>query len=263
MRSVHAAFFLAVVLGLSSCATVRHKSALPALERGGHWKLLFQDEFDGKELDSAKWNVLGDHARRDGFWLKKDAYLDAKGHLVIRTSYDGEKYGSGAVNTSKKFEHAYGYYEARCKLPKEVGHWGAFWLMGSMGTTENGGRDGAEIDIMEYPWRDGKIQQTIHWDGYKEAHKMEGFQPVVPGVTEGFHTFGLWWTPEEYVFYVDGQETWRTSAGGVCELPRYIKLTDEVGEWGGDIKEAALPDYFIVDYVRVYEIGEGNEGHGR
>ncbi|HOX56693.1 MAG TPA: hypothetical protein P5205_07570 [Candidatus Paceibacterota bacterium] len=61
------------------------------------------------------------------------------------------------------------------------------------------------------------------------------------------------WLPAEYVFYVDGQEIWRTSAGGVSQVPEFIKLTEEIGAWGGDIRKAKLPDYFEVDYVRVYE----------
>ena len=75
-------------------------------------------------------------------------------------------------------------------------------------------------------------------------------------VMEGFHTFSLLWTPTEYVFYVDGKETWRTKAGGVCQVPLYIKLSDEVGDWAGDIKKVKLPDEFLVDYVRVYDLVE-------
>lgn len=71
---------------------------------------------------------------------------------------------------------------------------------------------------------------------------------------QGYYTFGLLWTPDEYVFYVDGRETWRTSAGGVSQVPEYIKLSEEIGPWGGDIKKANLPDYFIVDHVRVYDV---------
>ena len=29
---------------------------------------------------------------------------------------------------------------------------------------------------------------------------------------------------------------------------------DEIGDWGGDIKSATLPDRFQVDYVRVYDL---------
>jgi hypothetical protein len=33
----------------------------------------------------------------------------------------------------------------------------------------------------------------------------------------------------------------------------YIKLSDEIGDWAGDISKAKLPDRFLVDYVRVYD----------
>jgi hypothetical protein len=60
--------------------------------------------------------------------------------------------------------------------------------------------------------------------------------------------------PEQYVFCVDGKETWRTKAGGVCQVPVYILLSDEIGKWAGDITKAKLPDKFLVDYVRVYDL---------
>ena len=78
----------------------------------------------------------------------------------------------------------------------------------------------------------------------------------MPELTEGFHNYGLLWTPEEYVFYVDGKEVWRSKAGGVSQVPEYLKLTEEIGDWAGDIRKANLPDYFEVDYVRVYELSK-------
>ena len=47
---------------------------------------------------------------------------------------------------------------------------------------------------------------------------------------------------------------WRTDAGGVCQVPLYIKLSDEIGKWAGDITKVKLPDRFLVDYVRVYDL---------
>jgi hypothetical protein len=40
------------------------------------------------------------------------------------------------------------------------------------------------------------------------------------------------------------------------DIPEYIKLSDEIGNWGGDIQKAKLPDQFLVDYVRVYDLVE-------
>jgi hypothetical protein len=31
-------------------------------------------------------------------------------------------------------------------------------------------------------------------------------------------------------------------------------LSDEIGNWAGDIKQAKLPDAFLVDCVRVYDL---------
>lgn len=111
-----------------------------------------------------------------------------------------------------------------------------------VGKVGNEGRDGTEIDIMEKPWLDDRINYALHWDGYGKDHKSKGTVVKVPGVMEGWHTFGLCWKADEYVFYVDGKETWRTNAGGVSQVPEYIKLSDEIGDWAGDIKKAELPD---------------------
>ena len=231
---------------------------LPAAPSGKSWKLVWHDEFDGQKLDESKWNRLGDHKRRDGWWIKEDAYLNGKGSLVLRTRQDGNRYTCGAVNTSEKFEHSFGYYEARCKMPREPGHWPAFWIMSAgVNTVGNEGRDGTEIDIVEVPWRDGRLTCNLHWDGYGKDHKHVGKEFKRPEIMNGWHTYGLLWMPEEYVFYVDGQELWRSKGGGVSQVPEFIKFTEEIGKWGGDIKKAALPDYFEVDYVRVYDLLTG------
>ncbi len=230
---------------------------LPPAPPGKTWKLVWHDEFDGRKLDETKWDVPPDRRRRDAFWMRKAISLDGQGHLVISTLAEDGKYIDGCVRTLGKFEHTFGYYVARAKFQSQPGHWTAFWLMGrGVGSIGDEGRDGTEIDIMEKPWLDDRVQHTLHWDGYGRDHRSEGKVVKVPGVMDGFHTFALLWTPKEYVFFVDGKETWRTRAGGVCQAPLYIKLSDEVGDWGGDIAKAKLPDRFLVDYVRVYDLVE-------
>lgn len=230
------------------------EDSLPRPPQGKAWKLVWHDEFDGRKLDETKWDVP-EGRRRDGWWSRKAISLDGKGHLLISTLKENGKYLDGCVRTRGKYEHAHGYYVARIRLQEQPGHWSAFWMWGP-GVTKVGdeGRDGTEIDIMEKPWLDDRVQQTLHWDGYGKQHKSKGKVAKVPGVMKGFHTFALWWKPDQYVFYVDGKPTWRTSAGGVCQVPLYIKLSDEIGKWGGDVSRAKLPDRFVVDYVRVYDL---------
>jgi beta-glucanase (GH16 family) len=252
----------AILLGFAASSpsfaqTEPPKDCLPPVPAGKEWKMIWHDEFDGSKLDEAKWNRLGDYTRKGGWWLKEDAYLSGKGTLILRTKKDGDRFTCGALDSRGKFEHAFGYYVARLKMPKQPGHWPAFWLQTtSMTKVGDEGRDGTEIDIVEIPWRDGKITFNLHWDGYGKDHKTAGTATKLPALTEGFHDYGLLWTPEEYVFYVDGKEVWRTKAGGVSQVPEFLKLTDEIGEWGGDIKKADLPDYCEVEYVRVYEMSK-------
>lgn len=231
------------------------RSELPAPPAGKTWKLVWGDEFDGTTLDETKWDVPPDAVRRDGWWMRQAIQLDGQGHLVMRTIEADGKLVDGCVRTLGRFERAYGLYVARIRLQRQPGHWPAFWLMGrTVGRVGDEGRDGTEIDIMEKPWLDDRVNHALHWDGYGREHKSDKKVATVPGLMHGFHTYALWWSPEEYVFHVDGQVTWRTQAGGVCQAPLYIKLSDEIGKWGGDIRRAKLPDEFLVDYVRVYDL---------
>ena len=121
-----------------------------------------------------------------------------------------------------------------------------------------GGVNGTEIDIYESPfYNERKIQHTLNWDGYGAAHKYEG-SIVDADVYDGkYHTFGLLWTEDEYVYYIDGIETWRTDAQkamGTCETPLYMKITAEMGSWTpDDINPANFPDHIKVDYVKTYK----------
>jgi len=230
---------------------------LPAIPKGKKWQLIWSDEFNGTKIDRTKWeNRLG--KRRDGYWVKEDAYLDGNGNLIIRTKKDGDRYTSGAIQTYRKFEHNFGYWVARCKFHTQQGHWPAFWLRYI--PPDKGGY-GTEIDIMEKPWpKENKINQALHWDRPGEKLKSRSTKVVMPGLSEGWHTFGLHWKPDEFVFYVDGKESWRISEESFSQAPAFMEFTDEIGKWGGgDIRKAKLPDYFTVDYVRVYDMVDAPE----
>ena len=253
---------LTTLAATATAAPLLPPDALPPPPEGQEWKLAWHDEFNGTELDETKWDVP-ECKRREAWWSRKAVALDGKGNLAVKTLREGDTYYNACVRTKGKYEKAFGYFVARIRLQKSAGHWTAFWMYGKGVTSVgNGGRDGTEIDIMEKPWMDDRVQQTLHWDGYGKQHRSKGNVPTVPGVMKGFHTFALLWTPDEYVFYVDGKETWRTKAGGVCQVPLYLKLSDEAQfkGWAGDVRKADLPDEFLTDYVRVYDLLDKKTG---
>ncbi|OEJ98477.1 hypothetical protein A8C32_04485 [Flavivirga aquatica] len=239
--------------------------------------LVWSDEFNGTgSPDPDKWEQMEYNRRQnsngpDGWWDRDDVYLDGNGNLVIRVrkinnrnnDNDPYDYSVGAVRTKGIFEKKFGRFEIKCQLPTEQGWWVAFWMMqGNVGSIGNGGVDGMEVDIMEaWGWTD-KINHAFHWDGYGSAHKVKGKESVVSGIRDGFHTYTLDWYPDKYIFYIDGVETWRNIGGGVCQFPGYIKVTGEIStenwaigdNWSKNPATAQYPDYFIVDYVRVYDL---------
>ena len=273
-------FFLASMMVLTSRAEITKYSPAENLKDSisNEPKLIWSDEFDGNGIpDATKWD-RPEYNRRpnakgpDGYWSKEDSFLDGKGNLVIRVrkidnkNNDGDPYdySVGAVRTLGKFKQLYGRFDIRCQLPKQQGWWVAFWMMqGNVGSEANAGVDGSEVDIMEaFGWTN-KINHAVHYDGYGTAHKSVGKNELIPGIREGFHTYSLEWYPEKYVFFVDGKEMWRSNGGGVCNQPGYIKVTGEISTedwainsyWSNDPAKATYPDSFMVDYVRVYEIG--------
>jgi len=231
--------------------------------KGAAWKQTFADEFGGKTISGDKWVVRHNNraCRVNNFWHRECAKLDGSGHLrmIIRKSPGKpDWHDTSCIETKGKFEQRFGYFEIRAKMQTQEGFWSAFWAMPApphrIACIESGGMDGMELDIFEKNTLADSIVHNLHWNGYGEHHKSDGHRSTIAGVTNGFHTFSLLWTPDKYTFYVDGKETWRSDAGGVSQVPVYLLISSETGDWGGDIKKATLPDEWLVDYVRAWQL---------
>ena len=222
------------------------------------YKLAWADEFDGKELDGTKWDYRQLGPRRKAVNVKDTVALDGQGHLVLTTRLVGNEIHTAMIGTAGKFETVYGYFECRVKMQKSHGHWSAFWLQSpTFGKTVGDLKaSGTEIDIYEcFRSRENWVSSNLHWDGYGKQHKHVGSGHLtIPNLTEGYHTFGLEWTPEGYTLYIDGKQRWQ-SAKAVSHAKEYIILSLEVGPKQERIlrQEADFSDSAIFDYVRVYK----------
>lgn len=220
------------------------------------YQMVWNDEFNGTTVDLSKWNFRAEGTVRNyGTVSRQTISLDGKGNVSIKVTKDATgKYYIGELGTQGIFETTYGYFECRALMNKQYGPHVAFWLqsptVGMVGDVE---KNGTEIDIFEYHRKTPEtVYHNLHWDGYGTDHKTIGNKITYPEISSGFHIFGLEWNENEYVFYVDGKETWRTSIA-VSHRSEYMILSTELTGWGGDPSTGNFPDEVIFDYVRVYQ----------
>ena len=115
---------------------------------------------------------------------------------------------------------------------------------------------GIEMDIMECinPDREN-VSQTTHWYDKKNSFSGGTRARHVPGLSKGFHTFSLEWTPEELIFRIDGVESWRVNAKEhpIPGTPHHVILSFGA-KWREVLKKPAdFSSTYTVDYVRVYQ----------
>ncbi len=258
----------------------------------GNWELVWADEFDGQELDRAKWDYrLHMMGQRWMSWTDQGVHLDGNSNAVftllqeegkpvcsqLQTGYNymdapatrdfeinttdsgGEKlrWKIGKLRESM-YLHGPGYYECRCRLQQKLGWWTAFWIQSPViGCDLDPQVSGVEIDIME-SFKPGKIAgHNVFARGYGEdlmRYKVGGMEGLS---TEEFHRFGVLWDETGYTFYVDGVED-----GKITQLltarPEFILISTEVRGYRKTFQpepEAwdAIGDTFLVDHVRVFE----------
>lgn len=219
------------------------------------YQLYWQDDFNGGKLDTTKWHIRGIGARATGYVAEEAVTID-KGYLKLHAIKRNDSMFIGAVGTQHAFMTTYGYFECRAQLQRSPGVWGAFWLQ-SPGLS--GGDDpavyGAEIDIMECFRKLGAdiVSHNVHWGPYGAGqHTTRGMQSYLKGVGDGFHLFALEWTPEKYIFYVDGYKFYEVTQG-ISKTDEYIILSMELPNEIKDLSKTKFPDVFIVDYVKVYK----------
>ncbi len=231
------------------------------LPEGKEWKLVWSDEFDGKELDRTKWDFrLNFWGKRFAAYTDEGVVLDGNSNLEIHIVEKDGEFASAQLQTATnvfdylnrenpsggffddapfwpfnelpepKFLHSYGYYEVRCKLQQQPGWWSAFWLQAQTPglSASNPEYCGIEVDIMENFKRDGEVTSGMFYGNYTDKHRTDARVTYkVEDTEDGFHRFGCHWGKDGYVFYCDGKETARSQNGDVSRIPQFILLTTE------------------------------------
>jgi beta-glucanase (GH16 family) len=206
------------------------------------WKLVWNDEFDGPEIDRKKWdfdigngNIPGWGNNELEYYTDRpeNAYIkDGMLHIQARKeAFKNFKYTSARLKTRKEdksslFAKLYGRFEFRAKVSTGKGIWPALWLL-PQDEKYKGWAASGEIDILEARGQEpGKVLGTLHYGSGWPANTHSGKDFVFPdnGTIADFHSYALEWEPGEIRWLVDGkvyqtQNFWwssskRTNKGG-------------------------------------------------
>ena len=133
----------------------------------------------------------------------------------------GYRYISGLITSQARFSQTYGYFEVRAKLPAGRGLWPAVWLLPKAGGWP------PELDLLEQTGGE-TVFQTVHTGD--AGHPTEAdFSTTVRGAATGFHTYGVLWTPERLVWFVDRRQTSATPTPADMDRPMYLLINLAVG----------------------------------
>lgn len=248
---------------------------------GGQGKLLWQDNFDGSNLDLSKWEpMIGDGSNYGipGWGNNELQYYTGRNENVVvengllkirarRENFSGRQFTSARLRTLGKLDFRYGRVEARIKVPAGQGLWPAFWMLPSnspYGTWASSG----EIDIMEVVNLADSVHGTIHFGNQWPGQVQNGGSRfLAAGWAADFHTYAVDWEPDQIRWYVDGQlyhtvtsRDWWSAVGSwnqraPFDTAFHLLLNVAVGgNWPGNPDNGTpFPSEMVVDYVRVYQ----------
>ncbi len=224
------------------------------------WKLTFNDEFTGLDLDTSKWKhgyfhrssalkkIYSFSNEKQANTEGKNIYID--GSLKIRVinekteslAWDPQKgfinksfsYTSGIINSGEAFQQTHGLFKAKIRISGDSSLSHAFWL----------GTDGKLPHINIFDYDAGSLHvSSFESDGSKILSSKETIKGIVPAE---FYIYSLEWTPKELIWRINNVEVHRETN----KIPRQA-LFPAFNSFISD-KNPGGEGHIEVDWVRIY-----------
>jgi len=252
-----------------------------------NWQLIWEDNFDGTELDSTKWiqeygtgaqyNMWGwgngelQHYQSQNTTLSNGiAKIEVKEEPagIIETYWNTTSYySSSKISTKGIFDFRYGKVEARIKTIDGQGFWPAFWMLPTGGSWPCDG----EIDIMEQ-WGNNYLTNSTTGAAHigtcpysQSTHFYESFSSYISSgsYADDFHTYSVIWKEDTITWYVDETELFSLNPSNYWSIPSQSTWPFNANEWylminlaitqAGPNSNTVFPNQMEIDYVRVYQ----------
>ncbi|WP_245228755.1 glycoside hydrolase family 16 protein [Pontixanthobacter sp. CEM42] len=260
IRSASATLLLVAALAASACGesatnadgvTVKEDglivhgtvgSEIHTPDEAAGWTKVWSDEFDGDQIDSAKWDYDvdcwgGGNEERQCYTARPENSALRDGKLVITarkeemtgaafpphmrstneaaTATATKPYTSARLVTRGKASWTYGWIEIRAKLPQGQGTWPAIWMLPERNDYGTWAASG-EIDILEAVnlgipcekcegGRENTILGTLHFGGEWPDNRFTSTEIAQPGSLDDFHTYSVIWSEGQFTWLIDGK----------------------------------------------------------
>ena len=222
------------------------------------YKLSFDENFDGDELDEQTWSKANPGVYRDGTYTDKAVSIK-EGVMTITTWTENGIFYTGGINLkSGKLAVKQGKIEARLRFTPVPGMKLLFWS--NTDSLDNDQPNKVNFSIFEaFSGAKGAYQVGLSWDDPDNSKEKKGVKQQFP-VTAGkfWHTYGLEWDDAGYRFTLDGKivltdkKALRTSTRRTILLQSDVASKAEAprGTYGSKEKSKNI---YEVDWVRAWE----------
>lgn len=225
----------------------------PSYYTKGDWKLVWEDDFTSKSVNSKKWNVVrqGDNYNNElQYYLPKNVIQsDDELKLVAKKeNYKKHHYTSGKITTEDKFTFKYGKVEFRMKYPSGKGMFPAVWMLPASGKSSL-----PEIDLFESIGSDANTMYMVNHVEENGTLKSEHDTTQIEKHWE-YHIYEMEWNENALIWTVDGKDVYEIN-NNVPNEAMYLLINLAIGgNWEGNPNEQTIfPSEVSLDYVRVYE----------
>lgn len=203
--------------------------------RNGAWKLVWSDEFDGVDVDPAKWDYdigNGFFDYKNHVWVPgwgneelqyytrepenvfvKDSILHIR---AVKEPLHGCGYTSARLKTRARdgralFAQQYGRFEFKAKVPYGKGMWPAIWML-PLEDRYGGWAASGEIDVMEILGeKPDQVLGSIHFGSTFPERQLVTHTRTIPqnSTVADWHVYAVEWEPGVIRWLLDG-ELWAT-----------------------------------------------------
>jgi beta-glucanase (GH16 family) len=248
--------FAALIGPLSASAAAAPPVPVSEGSRGeGTWQLVFEETFEGEQLNRALWSFCYWNECTKPYEGQLQRYgpggvyvADGRLHLVARPWDGPEPYESGMINSDGALAFRYGYVEIEVQVSDVPGVSAAFWLLPFDRFWP------PEIDIFEVRgFEPDVVHFSHHWVG-EDGHPASATRRKTgPDRSRKSHVYGLLWSADELIWYLDGIERFRRG-DEVPQMPMKMLATLAVGgDWAGPPDADAFPATVRIDGIRLWQ----------